>query len=701
MLKRLVKYVILNLLYWNKCTHLFVHFEKDGKKMLEKEWVFLDENVSEAQAQAYAEIFDIPTIVAKVLLNRGFTDAAEAKKFLDKTSENFYSPELMCDMDKAVERIKKAIRDKEHVVVYGDYDVDGITSTALLVSYLRGEGVDARAYIPDRQNEGYGINKAAVKKIHESGATLLISVDTGITAVEEAAYAKELGCDVIITDHHECKQELPSAVAIINPKRSDCKYPFKDLAGVGVAFKLVCATSDKTENELLDEYSDLVALGTIADVVPLKDENRVIAARGIEKLSKNPNTGLAAVISTLGLRQKWNNCAVVSYSIAPRLNAAGRMSNAMIAVDLLLTKDPEEAQELAIRLDEENKSRQNEEKIIFDEAVEMINNIDLADRKVLVLGKRNWHHGIIGVVASRICEKYNKTCILISIEDDWCKSSGRSVEGINLFDALSHCSDILEKFGGHAYAAGFSIKEEYIPELDRRLNEFAKKTDTSEKLPQMLIDSKITVKDINAATIRKTEVLAPYGAGNKVPVYALMNAKIVDVKTLSDGKHSRLLVESDKKLVEAIAFGAGSLAQEYCVGDVVDIAGELNINIYNGQIRLQIIMTGIRISHKTTESVLPDRQDFVDMYRYFKQRGAFSEEIARLSGIFTEEFGRRILRDKIINVLRVFKDLEILNYNVLGDVVQVTVLENEKGKKVAIDKSAEYQRIKKEAEKLS
>jgi single-stranded-DNA-specific exonuclease len=304
-------------------------------------------------------------------------------------------------------------------------------------------------------------------------------------------------------------------------------------------------------------------------------------------------------------------------------------------------------------------------------------------------------------VASRICEKYNKTCILISIEDEWCKSSGRSVEGINLFDALSNCSDILEKFGGHAYAAGFSIKEEYIPELDKRLNEFARNADASTKIPQMLIDSKITVADINATTIRKTEVLAPYGAGNKVPVYALMGARIVDVKTLSEGKHTRILVESDKKIVEAIAFGAGSMASEYCVGDTVDIAGELNINIYNGQIRLQIIMTGIRISHKTKEDVLPDRQDFVDIYRYFRQKGSVSDELAKLSGTFSDMFGRRIMRDKIINVLRVFKDLEILNYNKLGDVVQVTVLENEKGKKVVIDKSEEYQKIKQEAESYS
>ncbi len=666
--------------------------------MLEKKWVFLDENVSDAQAQAYAKLFDIPLIVAKVLINRGFTDAAEAKKFLDKNSNTLYSPDLLCDMDKAVKRIHEAIEKKENVVVYGDYDVDGITSTALLVSFFRSHGVNIKAYIPDRQNEGYGINKAAIQKIIDDGATLLISVDTGITAFEETIYAKENGLDVIITDHHECKPELPEAIAVINPKRMDCSYPFKDLAGVGVAFKLVCAASEKSENELLDQYADIVALGTIADVVSLRDENRIIAARGIEKLSKNPNTGLAAVISTLGLRQKWNNCSVVSYSIAPRLNAAGRMSNAMIAVDLLLTKDPQEAQELAVRLDNDNKNRQSEEKIIFDEAVEMINEIDLADKKVLVLAKRNWHHGIIGVVASRICERYNKTCILISIEDDWCKSSGRSVEGLNLFDALGNCADILEKFGGHAYAAGFSIKEEYIPELDKRLNEFANKCNFEEKVPELLIDSKITVKDINAATIRKTEVLAPYGAGNKVPVFALMNSRIIDVKTLSEGKHCRILVESDGRIVEAIAFGAGSMAKEFYVGDMVDLAGELNINLYNGQIRLQIIINSIRVAYKEKSDVLPDRNDFADIYRYIRQQGGLSEEISNLTGLLTEKLGRRIMRDKLINVLSVFQDLKILNFNKLGDVVQITLCETEKGQKVSIDKSEVYQRIKREVE---
>ena len=664
--------------------------------MIEKDWTFLDEDISQAQAEAYAQLFDIPVIVAKVLLNRGLTDAADAKKFLDKDHDNFYSPKLLCDMDKAVERIERAIRDKEKVVVYGDYDVDGITSTALMVRYLRSRGLETSSYIPDRQDEGYGINKAAVKKICDDKTTLMISVDTGITAFEETKYAKELGCDVIITDHHECKEELPEAVAVINPKRMDCEYPFKDLAGVGVAFKLICALENDSENELLDKYSDLVALGTIADVVSLKDENRIIASRGIDKLSKNPNIGLAAVIATLGVRQKWNNCAVVSYSIAPRLNAAGRMSNAMTAVNLLLTNDPIEANELAVKLDDENKRRQDEEKIIFEEAVEMLNNQDISDKKVLVLAKRNWHHGIIGVVASRICEKYNKSCILISIEDDWCKSSGRSIDGINLYDALSECADILEKFGGHAYAAGFSIKEDFIPELDRRLNDFARKNGSEAKKPQLLIDSKITVEDINVTTIRKTERLAPYGAGNKVPVFALMGAKIIDIKTLSDGKHCRILAESEHKKVEAIAFGAGSLADEYCVGDIVDLAGELNINLYNGQIRLQIILCGIRYSHKDIKDVFPDKQDFADIYRFLKASGNISAEVSLLTKKLSNALKRRIMRDKLINVLRVFNDTKILVYHMIGDVVQIKLLETEKGVKIALDKSEEYMRIKEE-----
>ncbi len=666
--------------------------------MTEKEWIFPSENIDEELVCEYAKTFEIPKIVARVLINRGFTDINETKKFLDKNSSSFYSAFLLRDMDKAVERINKAIENNEKVVVYGDYDVDGITSTALVVEFLRSCGVETDYYIPDRKDEGYGINKKAIDKIAKDGATLLISVDTGITAYEETKYAKALGIDVIITDHHECKDTLPEAIAVINPKRNDSEYPFKDLAGVGVAFKLVCAASGKSEGEILSQYADIVALGTIADVVSLKDENRIIAARGMEKIAENPNIGLSAVISTLSLKQKWNNCAVVSYSLAPRLNAAGRMSNAKSAVELLLTRDEEKAEELAVKLDEENKTRQQVEKKIFEQAVEMLNDYDISKKKVLVLAKRDWHHGIIGVVASRLCEKYNKTCILISIEDEWCKSSGRSAEGFNLYDALTECSDILEKFGGHAYAAGFSIKEEYIKELDRRLNDFAGKHETGEIIPKLMIDSLINIEDIDASVIQKTQVLAPYGAGNKAPIFALMDVTIADIRPLSEGKHARILVESYGKLFETIAFGGGSIVNEYRVGDTIDVAGELNINLYNGQTRLQMIVSGIRMSHFSVSSVLPDRRDFADIYRFLKSRENTKCEIPDLLRTLSKAIGRRIMREKLINVLRVFKDTEILDYYKLGNVLQIVMHETEKGKKVSIDKSVEYQKIKKEVE---
>ena len=426
------------------------------------------------------------------------------------------------------------------------------------------------------------------------------------------------------------------------------------------------------------------------------DENRIIASRGIDKLKNNPNVGLSAIISSIGMTKKWNNSAVISYSIAPRLNAAGRMSNAMTAVNLLLTNDESDAYELALKLDEENKNRQNEEKVIFNEAVELLGNLNIADKKVLVLAKKGWHHGIIGVVASRICEKYNKTCILISIDDGWCKCSGRSIEGINLYDALSNCSDILEKFGGHAYAAGFLIKEEYIDELDRRLNDFISDHDNSSRKPQLLIDSEISVFDITSTNVRKTEMLAPYGAGNKVPVFALMEVRILDIKTLSDGKHCRILAESHKRVVEAIAFGAGSLVDEYSAGDIVDLAGELNINLYNGQVRLQIILCSIRFSHLTTADIFPVREDFVDVYMYLRKKHKLCIEMTDLTKNINQKTGRRILKDKILNVLRVFQDVKILNYHLLGDIVQIDMLEHEKGKKVSIDQSEEYKKIKEE-----
>ncbi|MBR5535888.1 MAG: single-stranded-DNA-specific exonuclease RecJ [Clostridia bacterium] len=655
-----------------------------------KRWFYLDENTDENIVYAYTKLFGISPMVAKVLVNRGITDAGEAKKFIERDVESLHSPFLINDMDKAVARIEKAIADGEQITVYGDYDVDGITSTAIMVSFLEKRGAKVNAYIPDRQNEGYGVNIEAIEKIIETGTGLIITVDTGITAGEEVNFAAQHGIDIIITDHHECKSSVPDAVAVINPKRNDCDYPFKDLAGVGVAFKLICAINGGRADDILEEYSDIVALGTIADVVNLTGENRIIAGVGLEKLKNNPNLGLSEVIHTIGSNPKWNSSAVVSYSIAPRINAAGRMSSAMTAVNLLLTKDRLKAQELALELDRENKERQNQESVIFEEAVDMLRDEKYADKKVLILAKRGWHHGIIGVVASRICDKFQRSCILISIEDGKCKSSGRSMGGINLFEGLSGCADILENFGGHAYAAGFSIKEENIEELDRRLNEYAEDVLPAHVSRDVYIDVRADIADINLATVRNTEILGPYGVGNEMPTIALERVEIADIRTLSDGKHCRLIVQKDSKRIEVIAFGRSKIAKDYLVGDIVDIAGEMNINIYNGQSRVQIILDDIRLS----DEYVPTREDFVAVYKFLRAKGAVTEgdimALAREVGVAT---GSIMSQEKFENIMLVFEDVKILEYSVRGDNIKILLLPAMKGTKINITDSAVYKEM--------
>ncbi len=655
-----------------------------------KRWVYLDENADENIVYAYRKLLNISPLVAKVLVNRGITDAGEAKRFIERSAESLHSPFLIKDMDKAVERISIAMENKEKITIYGDYDVDGITSTAIMVSFLRKKGAVVNAYIPDRQNEGYGVNFEAIEKIVSEGTKLIITVDTGITAGEEVEFAKKMGADVIITDHHECKDIVPDATAVINPKRTDCTYPFKELAGVGVAFKLICALAGGDAMDILDEYSDIVALGTIADVVSLTGENRIIAGIGLEKLKENPNLGLSEVIKTIGTNPKWNSSAVVSYSIAPRINAAGRMSSAMTAVNLLLTKDREEAMELANELDRENKDRQNQESVIFREAVELLQDEKYADKKVLILAKRGWHHGIIGVVASRICDKFQKSCILISIEDDKCKSSGRSMGGINLFEGLSGCADILENFGGHAYAAGFSIKEENIEELDRRLNEYAKSVLPARISREVLIDARVEIGEVTLSTVKETEILGPYGVGNKMPSIALEKVKIYDIRTLSEGKHCRLLIEKNDKKLEVIAFGRSKIAEDYVVGDVVDIAGEMNINIYNGQSRVQIILEDIRFSGEH----IPKREDFVFVYKFLKNEGnTIEKDIMVLRREISRHLGEEISREKLENIILVFEDVKILEYSISGDVVKISLLPTEKGTKINITGSEVYKSL--------
>lgn len=655
-----------------------------------KRWFYLDQDTDENMVYAYSKLLGISPLVAKVLINRGITDAGDAKRFIERDISSLHSPFLINDMDKAVERINSAIENGEKITIYGDYDVDGITSTAIMVSFLKKKGAVVDAYIPDRQNEGYGVNIDAIEKIVETGTKLIITVDTGITAGDEVYYAREKGIDIIITDHHECKENVPDAAAVINPKRTDCDYPFKDLAGVGVAFKLICALNNGRAEEILEEYSDIIALGTIADVVSLTGENRIVAGVGLEKLKNNPNLGLKEVIRTIGSTPKWNSSAVVSYSVAPRINAAGRMSSAMTAVNLLLTTDEKEAMELAMELDRENRDRQNKESVIFEEAVSMLRDEKYVDKKVLILAKRGWHHGIIGVVASRICDKFQRSCILIAIEDGKCKSSGRSMGGINLFEGLSGCADILENFGGHAYAAGFSIKEGNIEELDRRLNEYAQSVLPARVSRDIFIDARVDVSNINLTTVKETEILGPYGVGNKMPTVAIEGVHIVDIKMLSEGKHCRLLVEKDGRKIEVIAFGRSKIAKDFVLGDKVDIAGEMNINIYNGQSRVQIILEDIRL----TDSAVPSKEDFVMIYKLLRSRGnCIESDIMQLARSIGEQMGTVMGQEKFENALLVFEDVKILEYSVRGDHIRISFLPTEKGTKINIAESEVYKEM--------
>lgn len=623
-------------------------------------------------------------------------DIDEAQAFLKKDTSCFHEPFLMKDMEKAAEVIKKAVASGEKITVYGDYDVDGITSTALMVRALREMGADIDAYIPDRQSEGYGVNEGALKKIAENGTKLVITVDTGITAVAETEYAKKIGLRIIITDHHECKEVLPAAAAVVNPKRPDCPYPFKELAGVGVAFKVICAIVGEYAS-VLEKYGDIVALGTIADVVSLTDENRVIADYGIKKMQSKPNPGLGAVMQSLGESAKWNSCSAVSYCVAPRLNAAGRMSSAMTAVKLLLTENVSEAQKIAAELDEENRRRQHRESIIFREADEMIQNGSYFGKKILVLAKEGWHHGIIGVVASRICDKYNKSCTLISVDEGMCKSSGRSVQGLNLFEALSDSKDLLEKFGGHAYAAGFSLKKENIAELDKRLNLYADTVFRREPAAKVYIDAQAEPDELTLENVEGTQVLCPYGAGNKTPVFALRELRITEIRVFSAGKHCRISVEKNGSRLEIIAFGKGSLAEEFSVGDVVDVAGELNINTYNGVRRVQLVLSDIRPGRQSVEKVLPDREDFACVYRYLKQmpNPAYAD-LSALTKKINSACKRKMRSVKVLNCLRVFRDVGILDMDILGNTAKICLVKNLEGKKYNLAQSEEYIHIKNE-----
>lgn len=558
---------------------------------MNKKWEYY--NSDEKIVEGLQEKFNISKLLATILANRGIIEDEKVRKFLEPTREDFYDPFLMPDMEIAINRIIEAMNNNEKIMIYGDYDVDGITSISVLQKFLKEREVIVSSYIPNRLEEGYGLNKNAIKGIYDKGYRLMITVDCGISAIEEIEYANSLGITTIITDHHEPLEELPKALAVIDAKRKDNKYPFNQLAGVGVVFKVIQALGIKLgldEKEYL-KYLDLVCVGTISDIVPLVDENRVIAKLGLKLVNVTKNLGLRCLLESAGYKTIDSN--TVSFGIAPRVNACGRMGHENEALDIFLSDDIDEVKKLSDKLNEYNRTRQETEKNIVKEALELIETNKENEKSAIVLGHKGWHHGVIGIVSSKITETYFKPSILVSFEDGIAKGSGRSIPGFDLHEALCKCSKFLEKYGGHEMAVGLSLREENFENFKEELNKIAKESKVDEILPVIYIDGTVKQEDMKMDFVKELHKLEPFGEGNKMPLFAYKGLKINSIRALTEGKHLKLTLKDDNIIIDAIGFNMGNLVNDYLIGDKVDIVGVLEVNSFNGMENIQINLKDI------------------------------------------------------------------------------------------------------------
>ena len=559
---------------------------------MNKKWEYC--NIDTKEVEKIKNQYNVSDLVATVIANKKLTSSIEI--FLNPTRNDFYDPFLMPDMEIAVNRIIKAIDEKEKVRIYGDYDVDGITSITVLKKFLKDRGLDVDSYIPNRLDEGYGLNKNAIDSIVKQKYSLMITVDCGISGLEEVDYANSLGLDTVITDHHEPAETLPKALAVVDAKRKDNKYPFNQLAGVGVVFKVIQAISKRfnlEEKEYL-KYLDLVCVGTISDIVPLVDENRVISKLGLKLVEVTRNIGLKALLKSTGA--KTVDSSTISFCVAPRVNACGRLGYEQEALELFLTDNIVKAEEIARRLNKYNSERQQKEIKIFNEAIEMIEQGE-KNKNCIILGKENWHHGVIGIVSSKVTEMYYKPSILICFEDDEGKGSGRSIQGFDLHEALGKCQKHIERFGGHSMAIGITIKKSEFDEFKQDVEKYTENTNIKELIPIIKIDKEITIDDINMETIKELKKLEPYGEANKMPLFIYKNLKIDSIRALSEGKHIKLTLKDKNVVIDAIGFNMGNLVNEYLLGDKIDVVGSLEINKFNGKESIQLNLKDIRKSY--------------------------------------------------------------------------------------------------------
>lgn len=609
--------------------------------MRRKKWVV--HSGDKELASLASSQFNISPLAALILSSRGVTDLDEIKEFFDIDAPLSMDPMSLKDMDKAVERITKAIDEFEMICVFGDYDADGVTATALLYSFLESRGANVIRYIPDRITEGYGLDVDAVEKLKEIGVNLIVTVDNGVTAIEAIEKAYELGIDVVVTDHHKTGDVLPECEAVVDPHRSDCLGKFKEFSGVGIAFKLACAIEGGNEEMLLEEYGELVAIGTVADVVSLTGENRVLVRRGLEQINSSPSPGVAALIEAACVKDKPLSSTTIAYAIGPRINAAGRMGSADKALDLLLCDDPEQANFLAEEINAMNVQRQSTETEIYQKTLDIIRERpDIANSRIIVVDGEDWHQGVSGIVATRLTEKFGRPSVVISRNGDIAKGSCRSIEDFSIYDAIDAVSDTLEHFGGHTLAAGITVKSENIELFRQKINEYAMEL----KMPfaQQRIDCKINLAGVNLEMLSEIEKLEPFGCDNPQPVSGLFGVTIEEITGVSEGRHIRLLLSKNGTKLNAMFFCMPEVRFPFDRGSVVDLAVNFEKNYYNGETRITTIIRGIRHHNTDEENVLksisaftyfrrgesvpeeqlellvPDRQSQVDVFRCIKEQ---------------------------------------------------------------------------------
>ncbi len=648
--------------------------------MSRKKWCVA--SLDKELASDLAEEYDLDPFCSLLMVSRGIIDDNEIFDFFSDEC-NLSDPFQLKDMDKAVERVRRAIDNNEKILVYGDYDADGVTSTALLYLYLKSENANVITYIPDRNSEGYGLNLDAVKEISEKGVNLIITVDNGISAFEEADYISALGMDLVITDHHKASSRLPKAVAVVDPHRYDCLSEFKLWAGVGVAFKFICALSEKSTDELLELYADLVTIGTIGDIVSLTGENRSIVKKGLKLINNKPRPGVAALKKIAGVESKEINASSVAFSIVPRINAIGRITTSDEALKLLISETEELAVPFAETVDSSNVTRQDIEKLISAEAEAQIKeNPKMLYNRVLVFSGKNWHGGVIGIVAARLMQKYGKPTIVITDDGKEAKGSARSIEGFSLYDCINSASHLLNHFGGHTMAAGFGLDSENLEEFKGAIENYAKTVDMP--FQRLNLDCKLKPEFISADILDTIASLEPFGAGNEQPMFGLYTMTLTGVQPIGGGKHLRLSLKRGNANISALYFGVTLADFPYEVGDIVDLAVRLEKNEYMGQIKVSVYIKDIRmagtddekylksirlyekmkrgdrLSEKQAEFITPSRADVAEVFRFIRSSGGWKHDIDVLCYRLSSD-GSDACR--VLTAVDILEELDILKKN--------------------------------------